>query len=86
MITYYILFFLAWAFDGLITLLPSATTLPAGIDSAVSYFLPIWAQFNYIFPVSTFFSILSFVLVVEGSIFLFGLINFVYNKIRGSGG
>ena len=70
----------------ILRLLPSASSLPSGIDSAFSYFSGIFSQVNYLIPLDTLFSLLSFILVFEASIFLFHMLNFIYNKFRGSGG
>ena len=70
---------------GLISLLPNPETLPSFIDSAFTSIAPFWGFANYFFPVTVLVSIFILGMAIEGSILGFKIVNWVYNKFRGSG-
>jgi len=57
--------------------------LPAGIAEGLAYFWGILNTFNYIFPISTLLTILLIVLSFNTAFWVWGLINWIYHKIRG---
>jgi len=71
--------------SGLIALLPAMTALPDNIDSALSYFVPIWSSWNNILPLTDLFIILTSILSIELIVLTFHVVDWIYNKIRGSG-
>jgi len=68
--------------SGLNSILP-AVSLPGNLTDAVNTASNYLANMNQIFPVSTLLAVLLLVLVVEGTIFFYKLIRWVYNKIPG---
>jgi len=94
MIVDYILRVLANLFIGLVSLLPNASPNPGGFESAWNWIGTVIAGIVYIlngiptdgFGVGTsLIGILSTMIVVMGSIFIWGGIKDIYNAIRGSG-
>lgn len=73
--------FLSWGFRAL----PDFIPLPASVDSSFDYFLDLWAVGNSLLPLNDVFAMISFVVSLEAGIFLFRLVEFIYNKVRGSG-
>lgn len=69
----------------LIGLLPDPDTLPSGIGTAFSSIGTYLRKANAILPVDTMITIMGLTLAVEGGILAFIVLNWIYNKIRGSG-
>lgn len=64
--------------------------LPNGEDSeflsdALSFFTPTLSKLNSIFPVDTLIYCISIFLTVEAGILTFKIMNWLFNKVRGSG-
>jgi len=74
-----------WVVQFFISLLPNSGELPDGITNAFSTFASYWNMANSILPMNTFFSIIVLGLAFEAGYLTFKLINFVVNKVRGSG-
>lgn len=85
MITDLLLIMFRSILDAMIFLLPNASGLPTEISSAVVSFAPYFSKANSFLPVSTVFSIMALVLVFESGILLFKILNWILNKLRGSG-
>lgn len=82
MIIKVLLVMVAVLISGLNSILP-AVSLPDNIAAAAATASNYLANMNQIFPVSTLLAVLFLVLVVEGTIFFYKLIRWVYNKIPG---
>jgi len=71
---------------GLLNLLPNATVLPESFNDAWTWFSDLIANIFWVIPSGeTLLLILNFVMIIEGAIFTWGIINWVVNKLRGSG-
>lgn len=68
-----------------IDLFPDAVALPSAIDSSLTLIVPILSQLNSILPIATIFVIFGLYLTIEGGLLLFKIINWIINKLRGSG-
>jgi len=66
-----------------VNLLPAGTALPTGISDAISTIVPYWNQWASIFPLDTALTLVSLTVILEGSIWIFGLSDWTYKKIRG---
>jgi len=72
--------------SAMISLLPNATLLPESFNDAWSWMSGIIANIFWTIPSGiTLLTILNFVIIIEGSIFTWKGLNWVINKIRGSG-
>lgn len=70
----------------LLSLLPTISSLPTGLNTAIDWFFDLLAGWQFFVPVvDDLLTIALLIMTVEGAIILFAGINFVYNKIRGSG-
>jgi len=58
-------------------------TLPAAVSSSITYISGVLNTFNYLFPISDLFIVLSLVITVELILWLFHVTIWVYHKIRG---
>lgn len=69
-----------------VSLLPLMKSLPTDFYNAWDLLSNFISNLYYVVPeVSHILLIASFTLILESSIFLFKLFNWVYNKLRGSG-
>lgn len=84
-ITQALLLILFLFIDGLISLLPNFDGLPENVASAFDNVSTLLNQANYYFPVDTAFTIITLIVTFEAGIFLYKMINWVINKLRGSG-
>jgi len=57
--------------------------LPAAVASSIVYLSAVLNTFNYIFPISHLFIILSLVITIELILWVFHAFLWVYNKVRG---
>lgn len=70
----------------LTALLPTVSVLPDGIEDAIDLVITHISKWNVVFPVfDTLFTIVTLMFTIEAAIFLFQSINWVINKLRGSG-
>lgn len=76
----YILYLVIKVIISPIMLLPN-TTLPAGVSSAISTASGYISAFNTMLPMTTLLLVVSTILIIEGAIFTFKLINWVIKKI-----
>jgi len=75
-----------WVIQNLINLLPNATILPEGFINAWEFMGGFVANMYYEVPaVGTLLLILSFVIILEGSIFAWKQIKLIIAWMRGSG-
>lgn len=65
--------------------LPDSDSLPSQISDSLLVFASYFNKADSLFPVSTVFTIIALGVSVELALFFFKLINWVLNKIRGSG-
>lgn len=68
-----------------ISLFPNAQTLPTEITSALVTFDSYFDKINSFLPLDTLFVIISLILTFEAGILTFKILNWVLNKLRGSG-
>jgi len=71
--------------SGLIAILPDVSALPSGITNAITKLSDSIGLLGWLLPFDTLFQIVTLGLVIEGAIFLFKWVNWIANKIRGSG-
>jgi len=69
--------------ESLIFILPNTSTLPSEIGDSLSFFQHYYSSWNTYLPVDALITVIAFIVVVEYAIFIFGVLNWVYNKIRG---
>lgn len=72
-------------FKFLFTFLPYAS-YPSELNAVLQIIGNSIRLINAIIPVSDVLTILGYVFIIETSILTFNIINFIYNKFRGSGG
>ena len=68
-----------------LSILPSASSVPSQINSAFTLFAGFFQKANAIFPMDTVFTIIGITISVEAAILAFKLGDWLYNKIRGTG-
>jgi len=86
MITSAILNFFNIIISGALSLLPDIGTEPTGIENAITYLANALAHFIYFEPaLGTVALIIGLIITIELSIIIYQAINWVVNKIRGSG-
>lgn len=64
-------------FVGALNLLPDATTLPAGISSAITLVYGYMQLFNFFFPIDTLITVLLAALVFQGAIYAWFVVRWV---------
>lgn len=69
----------------LIQLLPNSTPLPPNIHTAVITIQPYVNMLNTIMPIDTIFQVVLCAFIFETSVLAFKIMNFIFNKVRGSG-
>jgi len=69
---------------GLLAILPSSAGLPSGFNTALSGIFNGAYAYNSIFPIDTVVTILQFLVIFEGGILLFKIVNWIIGKVRGS--
>jgi len=85
MITNAILFIFFTFLGAVTSLLPSYSGLPDDLETAFNSIGTYLNQANVIFPIDTLFDCAVILVSVEFAIMTFKLLNFVINKVRGSG-
>lgn len=86
MITTAILILFVNVLFGLAGLLPTPASLPEGFNTAMDYMTNVVGGFIYVLPsFGVILTIAGLVLAIESGIFLFKFIDWIYNKLRGSG-
>lgn len=76
------LYYVILLFTSPLRLLPDAT-LPSGLTSAIATANTYIRAIDFVFPVSTFLTILGLILGIETFIILFKIINWLIRKIPG---
>jgi len=71
--------------SAIISLLPDVQSLPGEVSQAVDFYIAQIAPWNTYFPFTTVFEILGLILLIEVSLNIFSAVEWVYNKLRGSG-
>jgi len=69
----------------LLALLPSVSSLPSGIVDAVTYTGSHLSSISAWFPVGTLLTVLALVFGFEAGMLIFWSVNWILNKLRGSG-
>jgi len=82
MIVTVLLDFANFFLQGLLSLLPVGN-LPLGIPNGILYFWGILNSFSYVFPVSTLFLALLFVLGFDVGVMLWHVLQWIIRKIPG---
>jgi len=82
MITTFLLTMLNNFVVGLLGLLPSGH-LPQAITDAFAYFFAVANQFSFVVPMDTLLQAVAVLLVFDGALFLWYVINWVIRKIPG---
>jgi len=85
MIVSFFITILSAILSGLIALLPSTSAINSNVDSAITFFAPKFSTWNDVLPVDSLLTIIGLVLTFEAGLLLFFSINWIFNKIRGSG-
>jgi len=85
MITGFFVYALLLIFQGFFFFLPVAV-LPQGMLDVFAYVQPVVHFLNSVFPPSAWYLQMIFIVTVEGFFVSFKVANFIYNKLRGSGG
>jgi len=57
--------------------------IPTGITDALAYFVGVMNTFNYFFPISTLFQVLSITVAFELGVFIYHFSMWLYRLIRG---
>lgn len=84
MLTYALLSLAILAVQGLVSILPTAGPLTSQISESVALFAKGAYRYNDIFPIAELFDVLKLSLLFQGGIFLFRMLNWIYNKVRGT--
>jgi len=82
MITSFIVSTFVFLIGFIINLLPTGV-LPVDVANAISWLQGILNTFNFIFPISTLFTVLILVVSVDIALWVFHAFLWVYHKIRG---
>ncbi len=70
----------------LISVLPTVDSLPSGLNTGIDWFFNVLTGWHYFIPVvDDLVTVITLALSIEGVILTFAMINWVYNKLRGSG-
>jgi len=85
MITSLLLIFVGGFLSLFLALLPTVSSLPSGVADAIAYMGVHVGAISSWFPIDTLISALAVVLSFEAGMILFWSINWIINKIRGSG-
>jgi len=84
-----ILYIFGTFINALLSLLPSSPVagggLPTEVITAIASVYSWINAFSFLFPVDTLFEVLTLAIGFYVSIFFFKLINWIINKVRGSG-
>lgn len=70
----------------LLSLLPNIDSLPEGFNTAMNSIANIVSNWVYVVPIlDDLLIIFGMVITIEISLFTFKILNWIYNKLRGSG-
>jgi hypothetical protein len=71
--------------DGILNLLPSGSSypIPSQITSAFTLFSGFFQKAQALFPMDAVLTIIGLTFVIEGSILIFDIADWLYDKIRG---
>jgi hypothetical protein len=69
----------------IISMFPEYSGMPVAFDSAISTITPYLNYLNNFIPVDTFWEVLNIAFVFYSALLSFKLLNWVVNKVRGSG-
>jgi hypothetical protein len=71
--------------NGILNILPSGTShpIPSQITDAFSLFAGFFQKAEALFPMDTVFTIIGLTFLIEGSILVFNIADWLYDKIRG---
>jgi len=64
-------------FVGALNILPSATTLPVGITTAITLIYGYMQLFNFFFPIDTLITVLLAALVFQGAVYLWYVVRWI---------
>lgn len=78
-----ILYLFKFLFATVLNWLPVGSALPTTISDALNFFIPLWSKWENLLPLSDLLIVITLIISIEGYIWIFGLGNFVYKKIRG---
>jgi hypothetical protein len=80
---------LLWIFftflASVVSLFPLYSGMPVSFDSALSTITPYLNYINNFFPVDTLWSVLSYLFIFYTGLLSFKILNWIINKVRGSG-
>lgn len=78
-----ILYLIYFALNALLFVLPASSGLPSGVSSGFTTVIGYFKGFDFIIPTGTILNILSLTILFYGGLFLWRLIHWIYNKVRG---
>lgn len=85
MITDIAIFILRLIFDSIVFLLPSWTVWPPDLLNGLTYFVSSLAKINFIFPIDSLFSVITFLINFEVAYLTAKIVLKIFNYIRGTG-
>lgn len=85
MITNFFLEIFVYLIDQFLLLLPSCDPLPSGISAAIASILGYYDYLNSFLPIDTLMLAGSVFIIIQGSLWVVFMLNWVLNKLRGSG-
>lgn len=78
-----LLYLIYFALSSLLLVLPSSSGLPQGVIDGFGVVIGYFKGFDFIIPTGTILNILSLTILFYGGLFLWRLIHWIYNKVRG---
>lgn len=69
--------------SGIVAILPAGESLPSVISEAIQFFTPFWSKWSNLLPLNEALIIIALVIALESALFVFGLGDWTYRKIRG---